>query len=338
MKLTKKFRIKTIDTDAKGEVTAVIATLNVKDHDGDVTVKGAFGEQVAMIVPTHDWNSVPLGRAVIGEKGDDVIAKMRFNLDIDEGRKWYSAIKFDFDAGNPLQEYSYGYEIKNADKGDFKGERVQFLKELRVIEVSPVLLGAGIDTGTVAVKKRGRKAWAELAGSWEAIQRTLRSAAGVALNDPYCYLEATLDDSIVVVSMNWTGIEWKDSYYQFDWTMSEDGSVSLSNQREVQLDLVVSVKGITYADQFEIAVGELKHLHRRSKALAALREKEGRALSRANWERLSTLHTDLGAFLMETSPESDIEADKQLAAFLDTMTKVARQFKLVKEQSNDSEI
>jgi hypothetical protein len=138
--------------------------------------------------------------------------------------------------------------------------------------------------------------------------------------------------------MNWTGIEWKDSYYQFDWTMSEDGSVSLSNQREVQLDLVVSVKGITYADQFEIAVGELKHLHRRSKALAALREKEGRALSRANWERLSTLHTDLGAFLMETSPESDIEADKQLAAFLDTMTKVARQFKLVKEQSNDSEI
>lgn len=322
MRLTKTFRIKQVG-EIKGEVTAVIATLNVKDHDGDVTVKDAFGKQDVLIVPTHDWNSVPLGRATISEDGADVIANMRFNLDIDDGRKWYSAIKFDFDAGDPKQEYSYGYEIKEADKGEFKGERVRFLKKIKVKEVSPVLMGAGIDTGTVAVKNK--KAWAQIAGSWEGIQMALRSAAGVELNDPYCYLEATLDDSVIVVSYNqWTGGEWKESYFQFDWTISAEGVVTLSNRREVQLDLVISVKRVTYDDQFAFAVGELKHLHRRSKALAALREKEGRTLSRANWDRLSQLHADLGTFLSETSSEtSSDEEGKAFAAFLSLSTKAA---------------
>jgi hypothetical protein len=324
MKLTKTFRIKSID-DAKGEVSAVIATLNVKDHDGDVTLKGAFGEQEAQIVPTHDWGSVPLGRAVISEKGDDVVAKMRFNLDIPDAQKWYSAIKFDFDAGKPLQEYSYGYEIKKSDKGEFKGERVLFLKELRVIEVSPVLLGAGIDTGTLSVKKRGNKAWAEVAGSWEAIQRALRNAASTVLNDPYCYLEATLDDTIIVVSMKWDGTQWLDSYYQFDWTLNGDGSVTLSNRQEVQLDLVVSLKGLDYAEHLDSAVNAIEQLKRRSKVRSARREKEGRALSRANWDRLNTLHADLGAFLTETSPDTGTDAEKAYAAFLEISTKAARQ-------------
>lgn len=320
MKLNKRFQLKQIDAE-KGHITAVIATLNVKDHDGDVILKGAFGKQDVPIVPTHDWNSVPLGRATITESGDEAVAKMRFNLDIEDGRKWHSAIKFDFDAGEPKQEYSFGYEIKNSDKGEHKGERVQFLKELKVIEVSPVLLGAGIDTRTLDVKKK--KAWAQVAGSWEALQMALRSAAGADLNDPYCYLEATLDDSIIVVSTTWNGVQWNDQYYQFDWTIGEGGGVTLSNRREVQLDLVVSVKRITYADQFDIAVGELKHLHRRSKALAALRGKEGRTLSRANWDRLSALHTDLGSFLSETSPESGDEEGKAYAAYLQTLSKTA---------------
>jgi HK97 family phage prohead protease len=324
MRLTKRFRLKQID-EAKGQVTAVIATLNVKDHDGDVILPGAFDTQEAQIVPVHDWDSVPLGRASISETNNEVVAKMRFNLDIEDARKWHSAIKFDYEAGNPLQEYSFGYEIKQAEKGDFKGERVQFLKKLKVIEVSPVMLGAGIGTGTVDVKKN-KKAWAEVSGSWEAIQRALRVAASIELNDPYCYIEATLDDSVIVVSYNmWTGGEWRESYFQFDWTMSEGGGVTLSNRREVQLDLVVSLKGLDYMEHLESAVNAIEQLKRRSKARLLQRKNDGRTVSKSDQERLATLHTNFGALLSEIAPaeaSGDVEI-KAMSAFADVSTKIA---------------
>ena len=149
MKKRKQFRVKAVS--AKGEVTAVFATLNVKDHDGDVTLPGAFGEQSVPIVPTHNWGSVPLGKAKIREDGDDAIAKMQFNLDSSAGREWFSALKFDFET-DPLQEYSYAFDVLESGKGDHEGEAVQFLKKLKVFEVSPVLLGAGVNTRTLAVK------------------------------------------------------------------------------------------------------------------------------------------------------------------------------------------
>ena len=328
---TKKFRLKRIE-DAAGEVTAVIATLNVKDHDGDVTLPGAFGEQEAPIVPTHDWGSVPLGKAMIREDGDDVVARMQFNLDIGDAQKWYSALKFDFENGRPLQEYSYGYEILEADRGERDGERVQFLKKLKTVEVSPVLLGAGINTRTLEVKA-DRKAQAEIGGSWESIQRMIRNAARAEIvgddEAGYVYPEATFDGrAIVEAYREWEPGEWTEKYFEFDWTLQDDGGVRLSNQREVELDLLVRAKNATLADQFELAVGELKRLHRRSKALAALREKEGRTLSRATRVRLSRLpglagdlHADLDALLAEAGPGG--HEGKELAAFLEAQSRIA---------------
>ena len=105
-KKTKKFSIKGVDEE-KGEVTAVIATLNVVDHDKDVTEPGAFGTQEAPILPTHTWSSVPLGKAHISEVKNEAIAQMKFNLDIPAAADWFRALKFDIDQGPPLQEYSY---------------------------------------------------------------------------------------------------------------------------------------------------------------------------------------------------------------------------------------
>lgn len=331
MRLKKKFQVKAID-ETKGEVTAVIATLNVKDHDGDVTIAGAFGSQEAVIVPAHDWDSVPLGRASISEEGGDVVALMKFNLDIEDGRKWYSAIKFDFKAGNPKQEYSYGYEILDADKGEHKGQRVQFLKKLKVIEVSPVLLGAGIGTGTASVK--GRKAYVDVVDSWESVQSAIQEAAAAALNDPYCYIEATLDDSVLLVTMQWDGTRWRENYVQFDWAMADDGTVTLSNRREVQLDAVISEKNRTYANHLTDVAGRLKTFTQRSKALAALRTKDAKEpVSVMNRDRLKQLRdamssslADLDGLLTETpadAPVSSDEAAKALAAFLSVSTKTA---------------
>lgn len=328
--LQKTFRLKQVD-ETKGEIMAVIATLNVKDHDNDVTVKGAFGSQEAQIVPVHDWNHIPLGRASISEDGNDVVAKMRFNMDSEAGREWFKALKFDFETGNPLQEYSYGFEIVDSEKGEKDGAKVQFLKKLKVIEVSPVLLGAGINTRTVDVKAR-KKAYAEIAGSWEAIQRLLCQAIRLELNDDYCYVEATLDATVIAVTYrNWQAGNWQETYFSFDWTLGEDGRVTLSNRQEVSLDLVVSAKSLTFADQFDHAVGELKRVQSRSKALAALRGKAGRTLSQANRDRLSQLsglladaHADLDALLAETDTTSEnSEGKQQLAEFQKASVKAA---------------
>ena len=48
-----------------GEGLAIISTFNVIDSDGDVVVPGAFGEQTVQMIPTHNWNEAPIGKAKI---------------------------------------------------------------------------------------------------------------------------------------------------------------------------------------------------------------------------------------------------------------------------------
>lgn len=148
----KKFGVKAMDD--KGVITAVIATLNAVDKDNDVTLAGAFGEQAVVVLPTHDWMSVPIGKGSTREAGNDVLADIKLNLDIPTAKEWYSALKFDFEQGSPLQEWSYGFDIEKWSRGKF-GDKddVRFLEKLKVHEVSPVLVGAGVNTRTVAVKE-----------------------------------------------------------------------------------------------------------------------------------------------------------------------------------------
>lgn len=136
-----------------GEGLIKFATLNVIDSDEDVTLPGAFGEQVASMVPAHDWNQAPIGKATIKENGDSAIAEIKLNLKTDLGRNWYEALKFDMENPPTKQEYSYGFSILEESKGEHEGRPVRFLKKLKVHEISPVLLGAGVGTQTLALKE-----------------------------------------------------------------------------------------------------------------------------------------------------------------------------------------
>lgn len=138
----------------KGEGVAVIATLNVIDKDGDVTIPGAFGEQVAPMVPAHDWRQTPIGKVRIHEEGNEALADFQLNLKTDLGRNWYEALQFDLAHPPAKQQYSYGFSLAKdgAEPGEFTGQPVRFLKRLEVHEVSPILLGAGINTRTVGLK------------------------------------------------------------------------------------------------------------------------------------------------------------------------------------------
>lgn len=142
-----------------GEGVAVIATLNVVDHDGDVTLPGAFGEQVAAMVPAHMWEAAPIGKAKIHESGNDVLADFKINRNTTLGKDWYEAIKFDLENPPTKQEYSYGFRVTESAQGDFETEgmepiEVRFIKGVIVAEISPVLKGAGINTRTLALKSK----------------------------------------------------------------------------------------------------------------------------------------------------------------------------------------
>jgi hypothetical protein len=137
----------------KGQVEAVFSTFDVIDHDKDVTVPDAFEDGQAVKISAYGHTShmgaLPVGRGVVKVNDTEALLDGQFFLSTQHGRDTFETVK---EMGE-LQQWSYGYDILESDTGEFEGEEVQFLRKLRVIEVSPVLEGAGIDTRTVAVKQ-----------------------------------------------------------------------------------------------------------------------------------------------------------------------------------------
>ncbi len=134
----------------RGEFKAVFATLNVVDHHGDVTMPGAFEKQEVVVEPwNHDW-TLPAGKGVIKADDSEAWIEGQFFLDTNAGRENYQTVK---NLG-ALAEWSYTFDIIEADRGQHAGEEVRFLKKMDVVGVGPVTRGAGIDTRTVAIKSQ----------------------------------------------------------------------------------------------------------------------------------------------------------------------------------------
>lgn len=132
-----------------GAFSAVFATLNVKDHDGDVTPPGAFEEgQVTIVEPwNHGW-TLPVGKGMIHADNEKAWVEGQFFLDTQAGLDHYKTVK----AMGNIQEWSYTFDILESGEGMFKGDRVRFLQKMDVVGVSPVTRGAGIETRTVMIK------------------------------------------------------------------------------------------------------------------------------------------------------------------------------------------
>ena len=134
-----------------GLAIARFATLNVRDHDGDVTLPGAFGKQTVLLADwAHDSRSPSIGRADIHEEGNEALGDIRFNMKMFRGNEAYQSIAM----SQELQEWSYAYQIPEggAYRGDFEGQQVRFLKSVKVMHLSPVEQGAGINTATLDIK------------------------------------------------------------------------------------------------------------------------------------------------------------------------------------------
>lgn len=143
--------------DKPGSFIARIAKLNVIDHDKDVTMPGAFQQGKTVLISAYQHGSwmgeLPVGKAVIKEIKDEVIAEGEFNLNTASGKEHYEAIKFSAE----LQEWSYGFKPVEFEMGEQEGQEVRFLKKIEVFEISPVLKGAGKDTATLGIKAENKE-------------------------------------------------------------------------------------------------------------------------------------------------------------------------------------
>lgn len=142
----------TLKADEEGSVKAVFSTLNVIDKDGDVTLPGAFtSERVNIAAWGHNWGALPAGDGVIREAKDEAVFDGSFYLGTPQGDATYQTLKQRHERGFS-QEWSYGFDVLEAEPGVVDGKEVRLLKKLKVYEVSPVMVGAGEGTRTLAMK------------------------------------------------------------------------------------------------------------------------------------------------------------------------------------------
>lgn len=150
----KEFKLSTTD-EVEGKVEAVFSVFNEVDSDGDVvlpnSIKSGYGEKGVAMVWAHDWKDV-VGRGEIVDDGNKAIFKGQFIMDTERGRDAFNTVK----AMGDLQQWSFGYEVDDYEVGMFQKDtqeiEVRYLKNVKVWEVSPVLVGANQNTSTLSVK------------------------------------------------------------------------------------------------------------------------------------------------------------------------------------------
>lgn len=138
------------NADQTGQFVAVFSRFNEIDKHNDVTEPGAFedGAKVKIASWGHDWNALPVGRGVIHQDGEKAWVDGQFFLNTEGGRETYQTVK----ALEELQEWSYGFEVLESSEGTFDEKKVRMLKKLKTYEISPVFIGAGNHTQTLAIK------------------------------------------------------------------------------------------------------------------------------------------------------------------------------------------
>ena len=173
---TKSFAHVEIKDETAGEVSAVFSTYDVVDHDGDVVRPGAFTDGAPVRISAYghqSWRGVlPVGKGVIRVGEKEAVLDGQFFLKTTAGRDTFEVVR---EMGD-LQEWSYSVDPVKHSFGEFDGQKVRFLDQINVDEVSPVLKGASIGTRTLAVKSRESKftdhAAAVIADVRELLERT----------------------------------------------------------------------------------------------------------------------------------------------------------------------
>lgn len=147
------------DSLTEGQFTAIVSVFNTVDSVGDVVMPGAFKADLEAwgskgtplpVVWSHDWSD-PFSHIghVLEAKETDTGLQVKGQLDLDnpKAKQVYNLLK-----GGRVRNWSFAYDIHDAQQAQRDGKSVQELHRLSVHEVGPTLVGAHKDTDTVEVK------------------------------------------------------------------------------------------------------------------------------------------------------------------------------------------
>jgi len=142
-----------------GQFKAIVSVFGNVDVVGDVVMPGAFEKDLKRwedsgdsmpVIWSHDWSD-PFSH--IGEvlKAEEVEAGLQvtgqLDLDNPKAQQVYRLLK-----GRRVTQFSFAYDVLDAGWGEKDGQEIYELRELKVHEVGPCLVGANQETELLAVK------------------------------------------------------------------------------------------------------------------------------------------------------------------------------------------
>ena len=248
----------------KRYIEAVFSLFDTIDSDNDVTKANALrsgytGNKVPLVW-NHDWSKV-IGRGIIETDNQKAVFKGYF-LNTEAGKEAYNTVKEMQD----MQQFSYGFQVMKSSKGkhiDSKGEEVpvRVLEDVKVWEVSPVLVGAQQNSFVQALKS-GLESFDEEIETPEQQENEKKKHCTYA-DDGKCMKDKKISSET-------------------------DASISKSSQQ-----------GMRLGEQAVASLEELKAFTERIEDLASLRNSEKKTLSSKSTEMISKYLSGLNAIYIK---------------------------------------
>jgi len=254
----------------KRYLEAVFSLFDTIDSDQDVTKQGALrsgytGNKVPLVW-NHDWSKV-IGRGIIETDNQKAVFKGYF-LDTEAGKEAYETVK----AMSDMQQFSYGFQVMKSSKGshiDSKGEEVpvRVLEDVKVWEVSPVLVGAQQNSFVQALK------------SGLVDEQDPEEDQEEEIDDIDTEFEEVKDDKCI-------DEKYKKCTYGKDGKCAKEKDLEVSSNSDSRIGKS-SQQGMRLGDHAISSLEEIKAFTERIEDLALLRNSEKKTLSSKSTELIS---------------------------------------------------
>ena len=258
-------------------IEAVFSLFDTIDSDNDVTIayalrSGYSGNKVPLVW-NHDWSKV-IGRGIIETDNQKAVFKGYF-LPTEAGKEAYETVK----AMQDMQQFSYGFQVMKSEKGkhiDSKGEEVpvRVLQDVKVWEVSPVLVGAQQNSFVQALKS-GLEPY----------------DPDEKIDDIDTEFEEVKDDECI-----------DEKYAKKKCTYGKDGKCAKDMRKDLEISSETdtgisksSQQGMRLGEHAVASLEELKAFTERIEDLASLRNSEKKTLSQKSTEMVATYISGLNA-------------------------------------------
>jgi HK97 family phage prohead protease len=238
-------------------IEAVFSLFDTIDSDNDVTkansLRSGYTGNKVPLVWNHDWSKV-IGRGIIETDNQKAVFKGYF-LNTEAGKEAYETVK----AMQDMQQFSYGFQVLKSSKGthiDSKGEEVpvRMLEDVKVWEVSPVLVGSQQNSFVQALK------------------------SGLQTYDD-------VDTEFVEVKQEDEESKYGKCTYEKDGKCAKEKDLKISSATDASISS--SQQGMRLGEHAVASLEELKAFTERIEDLALLRNSEKKTLSSKSTEMVA---------------------------------------------------